>query len=102
MLQLVKCMFLVINGSEEDKKSISFGNDDIPSTSEVLMLGSWLSESGSLQHDLSLHLNYRFKNCIKYFNFLQTNRYAPIAVKLKVLTSCVTSTLLYNCETFGP
>ena len=49
-----------------------------------------------------MHLKLRFKNCIKFFNFLRANRHAPIAVKLKVLSSCVTSTLLYNCETFGP
>ena len=102
MLQLTKCMFFVINGSENDKEKISFGDDDIPSTSEVLVLGSWLSESGSIQHDLILHLKHRFKNVIKYFNFLRTNRHAPVAVKLKVLSSCVTNTLLYNCETFGP
>ena len=102
MLQLTKCMFIVVNGSEKDKQIIPFDEEVIPSTSEVLVLGSWLSELGSLQHDLSLHLKYRFKNCIKYFNFLRFNRYAPIAVKLKVLSSCVTMALLHNCEPFGP
>ena len=102
ILQLTKCMFIVINGSDEDKLSIPLDNENLPSTSEVLMLGSWLTETGSLSKDLQLHLRYRFKNIIKYFNFLRTNRYAPIAVKLNVLSSCVTSTILYNCETFGP
>ena len=102
MLQLSKCMFLVINGSDADKVSISIGNDNIPSTSKLLLLGSWLTESGSLAQDLCLHIKYRFKSCIKFFNFLRTNRLAPITVKLKVLCSCVTNALLYNCETFGP
>ena len=102
MLQLTKCMFSVVNGSEKDKEIIPFDNEVIPSTSEVLVLGSWFSESGSLQHDLSLHLKYRFKNCIKYFNFIRSNRYAPIAVKHKVLSSCVTMALLHGCEAFGP
>ena len=102
MLQLTKCMFFVVNGSERDKETISIGDEDIPGTSEVLVLGSWLHESGLVQHDLNLHLKYRFKCCIKYFNFLRTNRYAPIVTKLKVLSSCVTSSLLHNCETFGP
>ena len=32
-LQLSKCMFLVINGTEEDKQNISLGDDgDLPST----------------------------------------------------------------------
>ena len=47
-------------------------------------------------------MKYRFKNCIKYFNFIRSNRYAPIAVKLNVLCSCVTMALLHGCEAFGP
>ena len=102
ILQLSKCMFIVVNGSDADKVSISIGNDDIPSTSKLLLLGSWLTECGSLGQDLLLHIQYRFKSCIKYFNFLRTNKLAPITVKLKVLCSCVTNALLYNCEAFGP
>ena len=30
------------------------------------------------------------------------NKLAPVSVKLKVLKSCVMTTLLYNCESFGP
>ena len=29
------------------------------------------------------------------------NKIAPVSIKLKVLKSCVTNALLYNCETFG-
>ena len=43
----------------------------------------------------------RFKNVVKFFNYVRTNRIAPISVKLKVLNTCVL-TLLHNCETFGP
>ena len=60
ILQLTKCIFFVINGSEADKEGISFDNDIIPNTSEVLVLESWLSENGSLKHDLNLQFNYRF------------------------------------------
>ena len=58
ILQLTKCMFFVINGSEAE--GISFDNDIIPNTSEFLVLESWLSENGSLKHDLNLQFNYRF------------------------------------------
>ena len=51
--------------------------------------------------DLELHLQKRFKNVIKFFNFLKDNQCAPISIKLKVLKACVVSTLLYNCEAFG-
>ena len=65
LLQLTKCMFIVVNGSEKDKEVIPFDNEVIPSISEVLVLVSWLSELGSLQHDLSLHPKHQFKNCYK-------------------------------------
>ena len=44
----------------------------------------------------------RFKSVIKFFNFCKENRLAPISVKLNALRACVESSLLYNCETFGP
>ena len=86
-----------------DKLKISLVDDeDMPSTTEVVILGTPLSDSGNLQLDLDAHLNLRFKNCIKFFNYIRSNRLAPTSIKLKVLMSCVTSTLLHNCETFGP
>ena len=77
-------------------------NAVLPYSNNVIILGSPLTDSGDLRKDLDQHLQLRFKNCIKFFNFIRTNRIAPAVVKLKVLSSCVLSTLLYNCETFGP
>ena len=51
---------------------------------------------------MDLHFKKRFKNVIKYFNYVRANRIAPVCVKLKVLSACVASTLLYNCQAFGP
>ena len=101
-LQLSKCMFFVVNGTEEDRLKISVDDEDIPSTTDVVIVGTPISDSGNLQMDLNLHLKLRFKNCIKYFNYVRANRLAPTFIKLKVLMACVTSTLLHNCETFGP
>ena len=101
-LQITKCMFLVINGNDNDKMEIPLDSSYMPYATSVIILGSPLSDSGDLRKDLELHYQMRFKNCIKFFNFIRTNRIAPIAVKLKTLSSCVMSTLLYNCETFGP
>ena len=47
------------------------------------------------------HMKKRYKNVIKYFNYLKDNKYAPLHIKLKVLQACVISTLLYGCEAFG-
>ena len=67
----------------------------------VESLGSHLSASGKLAEDLRLHMEVRYKACIKYYNFLRANKLAPLQVKLKVLSACVGNSLLYNCETFG-
>ncbi len=100
-LQLSKCRFMVINGTNEDRQVIELTVGDICPSADVLILGSPLSESGLLKDDLKLHMDIRFKNCIKFFNFIRNNKLAPIAIKLTVLNACVTSTLLHNCETFG-
>ena len=68
---------------------------------DVMILGSPITDSGISQKDLDLHLKQRFTNVIKFYNFIRANKCAPISIKLKVLSSCVLSTLLYNCETFG-
>ena len=38
---------------------------------------------------------------IKFTNFCKTNRNAPLYVKLEVLDKCVSSALIYGCETWG-
>ena len=100
-LQLSKSMFLVINDTNEDKRKIELDVGNISATSEVLILGSHLVETDALNDELKLHFDLRFKNCSKFFNFVRSNRCAPISIKLKVLMSYVTSTLLHNCEAFG-
>ena len=69
--------------------------------SDLMILGSPVSQSRKLSEGLQLHCSKRFSCCIKYFNFIRSNKLAPNSVKLKVLEACVISTLLYNCETFG-
>ena len=101
VLQLSKCKFIAINGSLEDKETVMLDVGPIKCATEVMILGSPLTDSGMIQKDLDLHLKERYTNVIKFFNLIRSNRCAPISIKLKVLSSCVLSTLLYNCETFG-
>ena len=101
LLQLSKCRFMVINGSIEDKQKIELDVGDICACTDVLILGSHLVETGLLKDDLKMHLDLRFKNCIKFFNFVRNNRFAPLLIKRKALTACVTNALLHNCEAFG-
>ena len=109
-MQLSKCKFIVINGSDDDKKDFITDIGPISSVNQLTILGSPLTytvnqltilgspltHTGTLKDDLDAHLKERFKNIIKYFNFIRSNKTAPISIKLKVLSSRVLSTILYN------
>ena len=99
--QYTKCEFMVINGNKKDKEPMEFGNRFINNTDSITLLGSHLSQSGNLMDDLNSDFCNRFRSCIKYFNFLRSNRRAPLSVKLEVLKACVVSSVLHNCEGFG-
>ena len=100
-LQLSKCEFIVINGELNDKADIKLPEGSVKHVSFVTLLGSQLSESGSIEDDHRFHMRHRYPAVTKFFNFLRNNKLAPTAVKLKVLQACVTSALLHNCEAFG-
>ena len=101
LCQFSKCEFLVVNGDSGDTVPLPFGNDSLRNVNHILLLGSHLSSTASVKEELELHMSKRFKSVIKFYNFLRSNVIAPLKVKLKVLKSCVLSSLLYNCETWG-
>ena len=103
ILQLSKCHFTVINGTVEDQESLRLSSDDsvvVVYKPHLEILGSHIS--GNLITDLELHLQKRFHNVIKFFNYVRSNPVAPVAAKLDVFKACVMTTLLHNCEAFGP
>ena len=100
--QTTKCKFIVIDGSQSDKCPLPFGDDYLKDTDHLEILGSHIAGSGMLAEDLELHMKKRFMSCIKFFNFCHENKLAPVSVKLNTLRACVTYSLLYNCEAFGP
>ena len=99
--QFSKCEFIVINGDDEDKEPLPFGDKFLFHVSHLNLLGSHLSATGKLEAELKLHFEARYKSCAKFLNFLRANQLAPLIVKVKVLKACVVNSLLYNCETFG-
>ena len=94
-----KCKFIVINGTDEDKDSIPFDSKTLVSCEQLDILGGFISDN--LEQDLKKHIKNRYKNVIKYYNWLKNHRYAPLMVKLKIIEACVMSNVLYGCETFG-
>ena len=99
--QFTKCEFLVVNGTEEDRAPLPFGRTCLKCVEYIILLGSHLTSLVSLADEAQLHMKKRYTSVIKYFNFLRSNRSAPLKVKTKVLQSCVMSSLLHNCEAFG-
>ena len=67
----------------------------------LALLGSHITSSALVEEELQLHMQKRYVSVIKFYNFIRSNRSAPLKVKLKVLESCVMHSILHNCETFG-
>ena len=99
--QFSKCEFVVVNGTDDDREPLPFGNSMLENVEYITLLGSHLTSGVSLAEEISLHMQKRYKSVIKFYNFIRSNKSAPLKVKIKVLKSCVMSSLLYNCETFG-
>ena len=65
------------------------------------IVGSHLSQTGNLMNDLNSDFCSRSRSCIKFYNFLRSNRRAPLSIKLKVSKACVVSSVMHNSEAFG-
>ena len=67
-----------------------------------MYLGAVISDTGSLTNDIDKFVNGKRPNVtIKFNNFVRKNPLAPVNIKLNVLDVCVTSALMYACETWG-
>ena len=99
--QYTKCEFFVVNGTVEDRVTIPFGDHKLVHKNHSVLLGSHLTSSASLIDEIKLHMDLRYKSVIKFYNFIRSNKLAPLSVKLKVLRACVVNSLLHNCEDFG-
>ena len=99
--QYTKCNFVVINGDNNDMLPLSFGDAFIDNCDSIPLLGSDLTQTGNIKDDMKLHIKKRYSSCIKFYNFLCSNKLAPLEVKLEILKPCVINSLLYNYETFS-
>ena len=102
-LNLGKSGFLIINPKEGDRKSnINLNTGLLKYKPNFEYLGVIVSDSGVLKCDVISYIDHKRANVtVKFTNFYKTNRNAPLHVKLDVLDKCVTSALMYGCETWG-
>ena len=65
-------------------------------------LGIYLTNSGNIRKDYEVYLKELRNNIYtKFTNYCAANYLAPLSIKLKVLNSCLLSTILYGCEGWG-
>ena len=102
-LNLGKSSYMIVNANKEDVRAeLKLKSGWLPYSSCTLYLGALFSDTGLVTHDLNRHAIDKNKSVsVKLANFVINNMYAPITVKFKILSSCVTSTILYSCETWG-
>ena len=61
-----------------------------------------ITDTGSISFDIERYVSLKRANVtIKFNNFLRKNFLAPLSIKLNVLDVCVTSSLIYACESWG-
>jgi hypothetical protein len=92
-----KCEYLAINA--DDRSPFSIGNSIIEHTNAYKYLGATIT-TDTLKSQVELHAKLATASVNKFYAFLYKNNDAPYQVKKKVLDSCVTSTLLYSCESW--
>ena len=102
-LNLGKSGYLIINGKKNHVKSnIELDKGTLDYKKEITYLGIIINDNGNLRQDITSSLAVKRSNItIKYTNFCAKNFLAPLSIKLKVLRSCVVSSLLYSCETWS-
>ena len=101
-LQLAKCAMMCVNSKDkEDNEPIISNGVTLKCSLDEVYLGSVITCSTKLAHDVEADIKHRHLNIVKFYAFLRSNRNAPVDVKLKVLEACVFSSLLHNAETWA-
>ena len=73
LIEPSKSSFIVINVSTNDKCDLPLGNNFIENNNHLSVLGSHLSETGTLKDDLKYHVTKRYSSTIKFYNFVLSN-----------------------------
>ena len=96
-LNLGKSGFLIINPkANDDKRTIFLNADLLKYKPNCEYLGVFLSDNGSLKHDVKLYIDHERANVsIKFTNFCKVNRNTPLSVKLEVLQMCIICSQLW-------
>ena len=96
----VKTNIMVINGVRDDRENFCYENVTVKHTSSYIYLGSPFTGNGSVKSVLDLHVKIRTADLNKFKIFCKKNETMPFIFKKKVFDACISSSLLYGCETW--
>ena len=92
----------LLHADDDIKKDIVLKNGTLEYKKMLTYLGVIISDYGNITKDVNLYVTEKRSNVvIKYSNFCRKNLLAPLAIKLRVLDTCVSSSLIYGCEAWG-
>ena len=97
-INVSKTKFIVIKGSDEDKRDIVIDEMCIKRCSHYVYLGSPFSDAGSTSDSIKDNANIKMCQVLKYVSFCQKNNDVPFLIKRRIFDACLISTLLYGCE----
>ena len=101
-LNLSKSGYFIINGKAKDVKDTLILKNGNLDKSTIKYLGMKFSDTGKIKEDIDINIGSKRPNItIKFTNFCRKNFLSPLFVKLRVLNSCVTSSLLYGSEVWA-
>ena len=95
-----KTKFFVINGNENDHRPFVLEHFTVGWCDSYVYLGSTFTSDGNPSSAIKAHAAAKMSQAVKFVEFVRQNSDAPIYVKLKVFHACVTSSVLYACETW--
>lgn len=98
-----KSFYLIINpGALDTKSSLPISHGHLNYTNCFSYLGIFISDNGHHRNDIKKFIEEKRPTLtVKFQNYINSNKCAPLWSKLNVLDNCVVPCLLYACETWG-
>ena len=99
-----KTKYMIIDSKKNHLKENLIINDTIISYSaKEKYLGHYITDDNSMPKSIKLDIEERGTNVlIKFRNFVNNHPTATLEICLKLFQACFTTTILSNCETWGP
>ena len=95
-----KTKFMVINGTDKDRRSFMVKDKKIQNCDSYIYLGSTFTEDGKIQSAIKKHCKLKASHVLKFQAFMQKNCDFPFWVKRTVLDAALLSSIFYGCESW--